>query len=264
MHVCVCVCVCVLITQSYLTKLLCLWTSPGKNTAVACHSLLQGFFQTQELNPGLLHCRQILYHLNPQGAHLCSKSSFRGQPAWSQWRNNPARWSGRQSGRWWTKSLVEGPLVFSYDSTLVWDETLKGAVVQVVISIKRLCILVGERETLWFNRPGFAYCLILAPLICRTWNKSFIFLYLNDFVRASFGGSVVKTPPANAGDAGSIPRLGRSPGEGNGNPLQYCCLEIPWMKEPGRLQSMGLQRIRLNWVTEHEHDFVRPETPSTT
>ena len=39
------------------------------------------------------------------------------------------------------------------------------------------------------------------------------------------GGSEVKNPPVNAGDAGSIPRSGRSPGEGNGNPLQYSCLE---------------------------------------
>ena len=39
------------------------------------------------------------------------------------------------------------------------------------------------------------------------------------------GGSVVKNPPANAGDAGSIPGSGRSPGEGNGNPLQYSCLQ---------------------------------------
>ena len=39
------------------------------------------------------------------------------------------------------------------------------------------------------------------------------------------GGSVVKNLPANAADAGSIPGLGRSPGEGNGNPLQYSCLE---------------------------------------
>ena len=36
-----------------------------------------------------------------------------------------------------------------------------------------------------------------------------------------------KNPPANAGDAGSIPGLGRSPGEGNGNPLQYSCLGNP-------------------------------------
>ena len=39
------------------------------------------------------------------------------------------------------------------------------------------------------------------------------------------GGSVVKNPPANAGDTGSILESGRSPGEGNGNPLQYSCLE---------------------------------------
>ena len=38
------------------------------------------------------------------------------------------------------------------------------------------------------------------------------------------GGSVVKNPPASARDAGSIPGLGRSPGEGNGNPLRYFCL----------------------------------------
>ena len=39
------------------------------------------------------------------------------------------------------------------------------------------------------------------------------------------GGSVVKNLPANAGDAGLIPGLARAPGEGNGNPLQYSCLE---------------------------------------
>ena len=41
------------------------------------------------------------------------------------------------------------------------------------------------------------------------------------------GGSVVKNLPANAGDTGSIPGWGRSPGVGNGNPLQYFCLENP-------------------------------------
>ena len=41
------------------------------------------------------------------------------------------------------------------------------------------------------------------------------------------GGSVVKKLPANAGDVGSVPGLGRSPREGNGNPLQYSYLENP-------------------------------------
>ena len=41
------------------------------------------------------------------------------------------------------------------------------------------------------------------------------------------GGSDGKAPACNAGDPGLIPGLGRSPGEGNGNPLQYFCLENP-------------------------------------
>ena len=41
------------------------------------------------------------------------------------------------------------------------------------------------------------------------------------------GGSVVKNLPSNAGDVGSVPGLGRAPGEGNGNPLQYSCLGNP-------------------------------------
>ena len=41
------------------------------------------------------------------------------------------------------------------------------------------------------------------------------------------GGSVVKNLPASAGDVGSIPGLGRSPGEGHSNPLQYSCLGYP-------------------------------------
>ena len=49
----------------------------------------------------------------------------------------------------------------------------------------------------------------------------------------------------NAGDPGSIPGLGRSSGEGNGNPLQYSGWKIPW-EEPGRLQSMGSQRVEHN------------------
>ena len=58
------------------------------------------------------------------------------------------------------------------------------------------------------------------------------------------GGSVVSNLPASAGDAGSISGLGRCPGEGNGNPLQYFCptMEIPLLEELGRLQSIGLQK----------------------
>ena len=54
--------------------------SPDKNTGVSCHTLLQGIFPTQGSNPGLLHCRWILYHLSHQGSPdyefpCCSKEN---------------------------------------------------------------------------------------------------------------------------------------------------------------------------------------------
>ena len=52
------------------TRLLCPWNSPGKNTGVGSHSLLQGIFPTQGSNVGPLHCRQILYHLSHQESPL--------------------------------------------------------------------------------------------------------------------------------------------------------------------------------------------------
>ena len=67
---------------------------------------------------------------------------------------------------------------------------------------------------------------------------------------------MVKNASANAGDAryvSSIPGLGRSPREGNGNPLQYSCLgESPWTEEPGVLQSMGSQRVGHDLATKQQ------------
>ena len=63
---------------------------------------------------------------------------------------------------------------------------------------------------------------------------------------------MVKNPPANAGDTGLIPGSGKSPGEGNGNPLLYSCLGILLTEEPGGPQSMGLHRIRHDLVTKQQ------------
>ena len=58
---------------------------------------------------------------------------------------------------------------------------------------------------------------------------------------------MVKNPPANAGDVrdvGAIPGLGRFPGGGHANPLQYSCLENPMDGGTWQVQSMGPQRVR--------------------
>ena len=78
---------------------------------------------------------------------------------------------------------------------------------------------------------------------------------------------MVRYPPAKEGDRrdmGSIPGLGRTPGRGNGNSLQYSCLKIPWMEESDGLQSMGLQRVGHECNTlacMHVHTLIYIKSP---
>ena len=68
------------------------------------------------------------------------------------------------------------------------------------------------------------------------------------------GGSVVTNVPANAGDTSLIPGLGRSPGEGNGNPLQYFCLDNPMDRGAWRATVHGVKKswIQLNSKTTQD------------
>ena len=75
-------------------------------------------------------------------------------------------------------------------------------------------------------------------------------------MRAPQLAPVVKNPPANAGDArdvGLIPGLGRSPGIGNGNPLQYSCLENYMDRGAWRATVHRVTRVRHNLETVHTH-----------
>ena len=118
---------------------------------MGCHFLLQGIFPTQELNPGLLPLRQILYRLSYEGRA--------------------------------TKPCL---IIILFLVCYGW------------LSVLRV----------------FGVCLIHTLISLRF-----------------PGGSEVKASASDVGDPGSIPGLGRSPGEGNGNPPQYSCLENPMDRE---------------------------------
>ena len=64
------------------------------------------------------------------------------------------------------------------------------------------------------------------------------------------GGSVGKESDWVHRRPGFDPWVGRSPGEGNGNPLHILAWEIPWTEDPGGQQSMGLQRVGQDWATK--------------
>ena len=68
--------------------------------------------------------------------------------------------------------------------------------------------------------------------------------------------------PTNAGDMDLIPESGRSPGEGNGNPLQHSCQENPKERGAWQVQSMGSQRVKHDLVTEQhlQHLIIIPSS----
>ena len=94
------------------------------------------------------------------------------------------------------------------------------------------------QSLLWFFHT---YCPELSVVLSwRNWQN---------YVYTNFpGGSDGKEYACNAGDTGLIPGSEKSPGEGNGHP-SILAWRIPCTEEPGRLQSIGSQRVRHNWVT---------------
>ena len=88
-------------------------------------------------------------------------------------------------------------------------------------------------------------------------SKSFVSLFIFILCPTSFqsflSGSDGKESSHDVGDLGSIPGSGRFPGEGNGHPLSILAWEIPWTEEHSGLQSMGMQRVIHDWVTNTHH-----------
>ena len=97
-------------------------------------------------------------------------------------------------------------------------------------------VLQAAVTRLWLLSVSSTMCSAIPHFILTITSKGFT------------GGSVVKNPAANAGHAGLIPGLGRSPREGNGNPPLYSFWELAWTEEPGGLQSIGLQKS-WTWLT---------------
>ena len=117
MCVCVCEIVKVLVAQwcptlcnsmaSSPPRLLCPRESPGKITGVGCHSLLQGIFLIQGSNPGLLHCRQILYHLSHLVCVCKAVYLLQHQLSWQMIGNNLVfrLGEGRVSTAWYSHTM---------------------------------------------------------------------------------------------------------------------------------------------------------------
>ena len=131
------------------------------------------------------------------------------------------------------------------------DSHWSGVMLDLVFSLQGLFFI--EREVCKSQRPrGGAkqsFLKVYEVLLCRIRRGTSLSRWSRRGPVGFPDGSDSKESACSAGDPGSIPGLGRSPGEGNGNPLQYSRWRIPWTMEPGWLASMGSQRVGYDWAT---------------
>ena len=127
---------------------------------------------------------------------------------------------------------MKSPLTQKFHTLALFDFSFSGCIGHVCVCV---CTYMCARAFAHAHTLTYVQLSVIpwiaahqAPLSMESWSR--LPLAALALARGFPGGTVLKNPPANAGasrDTGSIPRLGRSPREGNGNPLQYSCLENP-------------------------------------
>ena len=220
---------------------------------VVCFLLL-GIFPTQGSNPGLLNCRGILYQLNHQESPRILE--WVAYPFGSSWPRNQTGVSciaGRLITNWvirraktlarvttpnsWASSWGNAQLLHWQESCCFFFPSLKTiAPTWQAQAEGRAWKLPAEEDGVWTHACRAQWISSPAP-----WPLGHLALIILNSL-GFLGSSAGKESAHNAGDPGSIPGLGRFPGEGKGNPFQYSCLENP-------MDYMRSQGVKHNWAT---------------
>ena len=262
------------------------WNSPGQNTGVGSLSLLWGIFPTQGSNPGLLHCRWVLYCLSHKG--YCDRYChvWRFATPWTVGLQTPLSMGISKQDDWSglpcpppgdlpnpgieLKSLSSPALSAGFFTIEPFG---KPSVKMTIAKVKILChwaisenlqledffffldnwswidfLITHNTVPLWAQKqvhndlPTIHKLQAVTPRQYfrdeETWLTRWNCQLMVELRRGGFpSSSDGKASACNAGDLGSIPGSGRSPGEGNGDPLQYSCLENPM--DRGALWAAG-------------------------
>ena len=136
------------------------------------------------------------------------------------------KWTNLVVKRAWVKSRTSKKEITGYQSIVHVSKTHR---ITCCVGLKHMFLRI-----VWLQ--------IQKPQSISRGYRLRVFIWNKPKIVSFFGGSVVKSPPASARDVGLIPGSGRSPGEGNGNPLQYSCLGNP--------KDRGHWRITLHGITK--------------
>ena len=231
------------------------WDSPGKNTGVGCHFLFQ-CTKVKNESEVTQSCQTLS---DPMDCSLPGSSIHRVfQARVLEWGAITfSKLIASISINWYNPSerkLGSISKLHTFCScSLSWQSHFWESTTDVM-----------ERGTAWGGKT-IGSILDIFSLI-RLWNiyrdieqlTVYMSLYLCKEVRLRLKfRSYQHSNACNAGELGSIPELGRSPGEGNGNPLHYSCLENPMDRGASQATICGVTRVRHDWATKHNNTVMK-------
>ena len=156
----------------FVRRLYSPWNSPGQSARVGIYSLLQEIVPTQGSNPGLLHCRRILYQLSRKGSPRILEWAAFPFSRGSSWPRNQTRDSWT-TGRFFTNWAIRE----AHEISTIWIQSKYSSicVVQLVQWVQCL-VQVLAKIRMWFHKPDFlspqsVFCRLVARLPwanCRT------------------------------------------------------------------------------------------------
>ena len=129
---------------------------PGRNTGVGCHDLLQAIFPIWGWNTGLLHCRQILYHLSHLGSSSCPNSCLYFQMrAWSNFRMLGKLIQAQRLAHHLTFSKTER-LLLLWRPLIVWSTMfIVGIACEVCCKCRLLIFFINNRRRIMALTPKY-------------------------------------------------------------------------------------------------------------
>ena len=203
----------------------------------------------------------------PGGAHVPSAPI----KTWAQSPRGAPKRSPRACGRTWLWAARSGERVAALRGGQAWGSLLP---IPPAPPVLFACDWARCSHTAAVNlgcedncttplSPHSKYANVRVVLLNTPWQPRTLYSIwhlINDVLGFPRGSDSKESAPS-AGDPGSVPELGRAPGEGNGNPLQYPCLENPmdraaWRAPWGKATSVGsLKRVGHDWATKYFHFF---------
>ena len=149
-----------------------LWISPGKNTGVCSLSFLQGIFPTQGSNPGLPHCRQILYHLSHQGSPRILGWVDYTFSSKSSWPRNPTRVSSLQAYSFTTElsgKLSRKPLPWLAINSHPKVKNLVSNLLSTQLFNWNICLKVSKLTRTCMKTKVQGLGVVFMPLVLQTY-----------------------------------------------------------------------------------------------